>query len=212
MLSRQVLPSISGLGSRSLSVLCLAVAMAVPLAAHASTRTVRDIVLDQVAPAALAAPGAATVASRDAMAVSILVESPDGSLSPRSTNYLFRTGERLRVKVLASRTGKLYVYNTNPAGVTSLVWNGEVQVGQETISPRMVLTGLSGEDKLHVVLEPTQLPQGGVMGWLNNWLGGAKAGSARDVQLDTQNTAQATYLVNPMGKGLVTTVRVVHTR
>lgn len=212
MLSRQVLPLRSRLGLRSLVAVCLAVAVAVPLAAQASTRSVRDIVLDQVAAPAPVAGGAAVVASRDAMAVSILVESPDGTLSPRSTNYLFRTGERLRVKVLASRAGKLYVYNTNPAGATSLVWSGEVQVGQETISPRMVLTGQSGEDKLHVVLEPTQAPQGGVIVWLNNWLGGVKSGASRDVQLDTQNTAQATYLVNPMGKGLVTTVRVVHTR
>jgi hypothetical protein len=193
----------------------LALSVLVPLAAHAGKATVRDVVLDQVTPQAVAV--AAPVVSSDAMAVSILVESADGTLTPRSTNHLFRTGERLRVKVLASRSGKLSVYNTNPAGETKAVWSGEVQVGQETISPRMVLTGLSGEDKLHVVLEPKQAPQG-VLVWLNGWLGSFKSGGAgvtsgnRDIQLDTQNTPQATYLVSQSGQGLVSTVRVVHTR
>jgi hypothetical protein len=196
-------------------LLALGLSVMVPLAAHAGQPTVRDIVLDQVTPQAVAV--AAPVAPSDAMAVSILVESTDGTLTPRSTNHLFRTGERLRVKVLASRSGKLSVYNTNPAGETKPVWSGEVQVGQETISPRMVLAGLSGEDKLHVVLEPRQAPQG-VLVWLNTWLGASKSGLAgaansnRDIQLDTQVTPQATYLVSQGGQGLVTTVRVMHTR
>ena len=194
---------------KPLALLCLIAAMAAPLSASASNRSVRDIVLDQVAPVAA---NLAAVPTNDAMAVSILVESPDGALTPRSTNQLFRTGERLRVKVLASRGGKLSIYNTNPAGATKLVWDGEVQVGQETISPRMVLTGLSGEDKLHVALEPLQVPQGGALVWLTSWLSGFKNGASRDVQLDTQSTAQATYLINPNGQGLVTTVRVVHQR
>jgi len=192
-----------------LALLCLIAAMAAPLSASAANRSVRDIVLDQVAPVAV---NVAPVATNDAMAVSILVESPDGTLTPRSTNQLFRTGERLRVKVLASRGGKLSIYNTNPAGVTKLVWDGEVRIGQETISPRMVLTGLSGEDKLHVALEPTQAPQGGSLGWLTNWLGNFRNAANRDIQLDTQSTAQATYLINSTGQGLVTTVRVVHQR
>lgn len=194
-----------------LALAVLSLAIAVPAMA-AGNRTVRDIVLDQVAPTAAVGNAPAPVAQNDAMAVSILVESPDGTLTPRSTNQVFRTGERLRVKVLASRSGKLAIHNTNPAGLTKEIWSGNLQVGQETISPRMVLTGLSGEDKLHVVLEPSQAPQG-MLVWLNNWLSSVKPGGSsgnRDIQLDTQNTAQATYLVNPSGQGLVTTVRVIH--
>lgn len=188
---------------------CLAAAclcLALPLAAQAAGT--KDFVLDRINPATAAT---AAQAASDAMAVSILVESPDGSLTPRSTEVLFRTGERLRVKVLASRSGKVSLHNTNPAGVTSLVWSGDVQVGQETISPRMVLTGLSGEDRLHVVLEPVQVPQG-IMGWLSNWLAGAKGGPAKDIRLDTQSTPEATYVLNPSGQGLVSTVRIVHAR
>jgi hypothetical protein len=135
-------------------------------------------------------------------------------LTPRATNQLFRTGERLRVKVLASRTGTISIYNTNPAGQTKHIWSGQVQVGQETVSPRMVLTGLSGVDELHVVLEPLQAPQGGVTVWLGHWLQSFKAGagSGRDIQLDVHNTPQASYLVSQTGQGLVSTVRVVHTR
>ncbi len=189
--------------ARCLAAACLCLAL--PLAAQAAGT--KDIVLDRINPAAAAATAQA---ASDAMAVSILVESPDGSLAPRSTEVLFRTGERLRVKVLASRSGKVSIHNTNPAGVTSLVWSGDVQVGQETISPRMVLTGLSGEDRLHVVLEPVQVPQG-IMGWLSNWLAGTK-GAAKDIRLDTQSTPEATYVLNPSGQGLVSTVRIVHTR
>lgn len=189
---------------RCLAAACLCLAL--PLTAMAAGT--KDIVLDRITPVTTTTAAQTT---SDAMAVSILVESPDGSLAPRSTEVLFRTGERLRVKVLASRSGKVSIHNTNPAGATSLVWSGDVQVGQETISPRMVLTGLSGEDRLHVVLEPVQVPQG-IMGWLNNWLAGAKGGAAKDIRLDTQSTSEATYVLNPSGQGLVSTVRIVHAR
>lgn len=181
--------------------------------AQAASRSVKDIVLDQVTPSSIAATTAPVVASNDAMVVSILVESEDGTLTPRSTNHLFRTGDRLRVKVLASRSGTVYLFNTNPAGETKLIPGGlAVNVGQETISNRLVLDRLSGEERLHVVLEPTQSPATGVLVWLNNWLGSFKSGKSRDIQLDTQNTPQATYLVSPTGQGLVTSVRLVHTR
>jgi hypothetical protein len=190
----------------------LVVALALPVTASAATK---DIVLDRINPVSVgvAAAPARAVAASDALAISVLVESPDGSLTPRSTDVLFRTGERLRVKVLASRSGKVSIHNTNPRGVTSLVWTGDVLVGQETISPRMVLTGHSGEDRLHVVLEPSQVPQG-VGSWLSNWLEGFKSGgsASKDIRLDTQSTTQATYVLNPTGQGIVSTLRVVHTR
>lgn len=184
------------------------IALAVPLSTSAAARTVRDIVLDQVAPAATVSASPAN----DAMAVSVLVESPDGTLTPRSTSHLFRTGERLRVKMLASRSGRVSVLNTNPSGETKLVWSGDIKLGQETITPRMVLTGQSGEDKLHVALEPAQAPTSGLVAWVGNWLQAIRTPGSRDVQLDTQNTPQATYLLQPVGQGLVTTVRVVHHR
>lgn len=182
---------------------------ALPWLAQAATK---DIVLDRLVPAAAPATGAAAPASTgqgDAMAVSVLVESADGSLTPRSTQALFKTGERLRIKVLASRSGKISVHNTNPAGVTSPVWEGEVQAGQETISPRMVLTGLSGQDQLHVVLAPVSVSQG-VGQWLSQWFSAAKSSQAKDIRLDSQSTPQATYVLNPGGQGLVSTVRIVH--
>lgn len=195
--------------SRS-AVLALGLSLSLlPLWAPAAEPTVRDIVLDQLSPAGQT-PSAAP-AGNDAMAVSILVESAEGTLTPRSTQQRFRTGERLRVKVLASRSGKVAIYNTNPAGQTKAVWSGSVQVGQETISPRMVLTGLSGEDQLHIVLEPQAAPQG-VLVWLGQWLNPSKSAASRDIQLDSQSTAQATYLLSQTGQGLVSTVRVLHTR
>ena len=190
---------------RWLSALALAT---LPLLTQAATK---DVVLDRLVPPSVAsAPAQANAtASSDAMAVSVLVESADGSLTPRSTQAMFRTGERLRIKVLASRSGKISVHNTNPAGVTSLVWQGEVQVGQETISPRMVLTGLSGQDQLHVVLEPTTLAQN-IGQWLSNWFTASKSAQSKDIRLDSQSTPQATYVLNPNGQGLVSTVRIVH--
>ena len=61
-------------------------------AAHAQ-RAAKDVVLDQVAAPLLAVAAPST--RSDAMVVSVLVESPDGTLRPRSTNSLFRTGAKL---------------------------------------------------------------------------------------------------------------------
>ncbi|QIL73090.1 hypothetical protein G7048_23685 [Diaphorobacter sp. HDW4B] len=183
-------------------VVAAAISLSASMGVLADTK---DIVLDRISPVTTVS----TPATSDAMALSVLVESPDGTLTPRSTNSLFRTGERLRVKLLASRSGKVSIHNTNPAGVTSLVWSGHVRVGQETVSPRMVLTGTSGEDRLHVVLEPVDVPQG-ISGWLGNWLAGFKGGASKDIRLDTQNTPESTYVLNPSGQGLVTTVRIAH--
>jgi len=189
----------------------LSVSTFLMVSAHAAKPTAREILLDQVTPQV---GSEVAQAKKDAIAVSVLVESPDGTLTPRGVHQVFRTGERLRVKVLASRAGTISVYNTNPVGQTKHVWSGQVQVGQETVSPRMVLTGMSGVDELHIVLEPLQEPRGGVIVWLGNWLQSFKSGSgsSRDIQLDSQNTPQVSYLVNQTGQGVVSTVRVVHTR
>lgn len=195
------------MAQRWLSALTLA---SLPLLTQAATK---DIVLDRLAPSAGNMAGAHSQNNApdpsDAMVISVLVESADGSLTPRSTQAMFRTGERLRIKVLASRSGKISVHNTNPAGVMKPVWDGEVQVGQETISPRMVLTGLSGQDQLHVVLEPATLTQN-IGQWLSSWFTASKSAQSKDIRLDSQSTQQATYVLNPNGQGIVSTVRIVH--
>lgn len=187
--------------------------LAGPVVAAESTK---DIVLDRVT--APAQPGRATPADTDAMAVSVLVEAPDGTLTPRGTDKAFRTGDRFRVKVLTSRDARVALYNTTPKGVLveKPIWEGEVKVGQETITPRLRLDGSSGTDYLHVVMRPPK--EEGVFTWLTNWLNrtrnavkeGANAGSAKDISLDVQNTPSATYLLNGRGHGLVTTMRIVH--
>jgi hypothetical protein len=185
-------------------------------AAHAAPST-KDVVLDRVlAPVAArtATPQAqAQAQAQDAMAVSVLLESPDGTLAPKSTNTLFRTGDRFRIKVIASREAKVSLYNTNPRGETNPkpIWQGDVRVGLDTISPRLVLAGTSGIDQVHVVLEPAQEPN--VFAWLGNWFRSSKSNdsAAKDVQLDVQNTPSTTYVFNPRGQGLVNTVQIAHT-
>jgi hypothetical protein len=181
-------------------------------AAAAGKATTRDIVLDMVAPQPAAA-AAAPAAKGDAMAVSVLLESPDGSLAPRSTDKLFRTGDRFRVKLLASRGGKVSLYNTNPQGIfnPTPIWQGTVAVGQETISPRLLLDGRSGVDLLHVVLEPETAAEG-VVAWLQALLKPAKDGASRDIKLDVDHGPASTYLLNPAGQGLQATVQIVHQR
>lgn len=164
--------------------------------------TAKDIVLDQVA-----APVVANAPARnDAMVVSVLLESPDGTLAPRSTEALFRTGDRFRVKILASRAGRVSLYNTTPAGVfkPDPVWRGEVRPGEELITPRLALDGTSGVDQLHVVLEPNEPVN---TGWFSRWF---DKSASKDIRLDQQSTAQATYLVTDPGNGLLTTVRIAH--
>lgn len=189
-------------------IAALLLALAAVGAPSAFAKDTKDIVIDRVS----VAPAAA--AATDAMAVSVLLESPDGALTPKPTNSLFRTGDRFRVKLLASRDAKVSLYNTNPKGETNPtpVWQGELKFGLETITPRLVLTGNSGVDQLHVVLEPKQEPNAGLIAWLTQWLRALKDGSSKDIQLDVQNTASTTYLVNNAGQGLVSTVSIVHTR
>ena len=204
---------------------CLTIALAAAglAAAQTAAPTTKDIVLVRVSTAQPAA--AAEVRPGDAMAVSVLLESADGSLSPRGTDFAFRTGDRLRVKVVASRTGKLSLFNTTPDGVlqSAPVWQGEVRQGQELITPRMRLEGRSGVDQLHVVLEPTEPTPPNAYVWLREWIAIDKAASAasasgaadksaqsKDIRLDVQNTPTTTYLLNPVGRGLVTTVQISH--
>ncbi len=68
--------------------------------AHAAGTT-KDIVLDRVLTPAVSSITTTNAQTQDAMAVSVLLESPDGTLSPKSTNTLFRTGDRFRIKLLA---------------------------------------------------------------------------------------------------------------
>jgi hypothetical protein len=183
-------------------------------AAHAADTTTKDIVLDRVmTPIAISNP---TTPARDAMVISVLLESPDGTLRPKSTNTLFRTGERFRIKLLASRDARVSFFNTNPRGETNPlpIWQGEVKVGLETVSARLALMGTAGVDQLHIVMEPAQ--ETNIVTWLGSRLhaikeGGSSSSSSKDIQLDVQNTPNATYLLNRQGQGLVNTVQIVHT-
>ena len=181
--------------------------------AQAATST-KDVVLERVtAPPVNAAPAAV---STDAMVVSVLLESPDGTLAPKSTETLFHTGDRFRIKVIASRDAKLSIYNTTPRGEfkPEPVWQGQVTVGQETITPRLELTNDSGAgiEQLHLVLEPTAA-SGGLIEWIRGWFADSKgkaAGQSKDVRLDTQSTPVATYSLNTSGQGIVNTIRIAH--
>lgn len=200
--------------SRSLYCGILSAAVLAGVASTAlAAETTKEIVLDRLtAPAQRGTPSRAV--ATDAMAVSVLLESADGTLTPRSTDTLFHTGDRFRVKLLASRDGKVSLYNTNPRGMTDPkpLWQGEVRLSQETITARLALTGTSGVDQLHVVFEPSQSP--GAFAWMTNWFRSIKgdAAASKDIRLDVQNTPSATYVLNTAGEGLITTVRIAHTR
>ena len=178
-------------------------AVALPVAAQAQGTT-KDIVLDRIHRPATAVTAAAPAS--DAMAVSVLLESPNGTLRPRPTSAMFRTGDRFRVKLLAARDGKISLYNTRPDGQLNPqpVWQGGVRRGQELVTPRLRLDGMRGTDQLHILLEPTQTST--VVAWLTGFL----SGTAKDIRLDTQDTPTTTYLLGGNGKGLVTTLRITH--
>jgi hypothetical protein len=189
----------------------LALALSAPLLATAAPK---DIVLDRVQTAVVNVQPAVQLS--DAMAVSVLLETPDGTMSPRSTAVAFRTGDRFRVKVVAARDGHIALYNTKPNGETPAqpVWRGPIKTGEELVTPRLRLTGQQGEDLLHVVLEPTTEPAG-PWDWLRRALGldekGMVSKSARkDIVLDVQSTPSTTYVVNPSGNGLTTTLVIRH--
>lgn len=187
------------------------------LSAHATPAQTKDIVLDRVHVSAPAAPSASSTtpvptsttvyANGDAMVVTVLQENASGTLVPRPANAKFKTGDRFRVKLLASRDGKVALYNTKPTGelVTQPLWRGDVRRGLEIITPTLKLEGNKGTDQLHIVLEPAQ-DSGGVMAWISSWL----KTSAKDIRLDVQNTRSDTYLLGLEGKGLLTTLRITH--
>lgn len=199
-------------------VVCAAISVLATGAYAAEDSKTKDIVLDLVtarpaaAPAATAQPAAP---ASDAMVVSILVESPNGQLTPRPVNAVFSSGERFRVKVRASRDGKIALYNTKPTGelVTKALWSGNVTRGMEVIAPRLRLEGTKGTDLLHIVLEPAKEKEKekekesvSIFTWLGNWL----SGKTKDIKLDTANTTSDTYLLGVPGKGLVTTLAITH--
>ncbi|MES2938473.1 MAG: hypothetical protein V4864_12385 [Pseudomonadota bacterium] len=179
----------------------LAAAAAIAAVAPCALAATKDVVMDRItAPAS--AP--ATAQAGDAMVVSVLVESPNGTLAPRPVSARFHTGDRFRIKVLASRDGSIALYNTRPNGerVAAPLWRGNVTRGLELLTPRLRLDGMRGTDQLHVVLEPPQEPN--VLSWLVARL------SSKDVQLDVQNTATETYLMGGARPGLWTTLFITH--
>jgi hypothetical protein len=180
---------------------------------------VKDIVLNRInsapvvtnsaTPAVPAVNAVSSIhANGDAMVVRVLKELGNGGLKPHPTNTLFKTGDKFRVKMLASRDGKVALYNTKPTGelVIEPLWRGDVTRGLEIISPSMRLEGTKGTDQLHIVLEPAVPEPIGLVTWLGNWLGS----SSKDIRLDVQNTSTETYLLGIGGKGLVTTLRITH--
>lgn len=181
------------------------------LGTHAAPAQTKDIVLDRVRITTAATPPMPTsttvYANGDAMVVTVLQEKAGGTLVPQPTNATFKTGDRFRVKMLASRDGKVALYNTKPTGelVTEPVWRGDVSRGLEIITPPMRLEGNKGTDQLHIVLEPAQEPVGVIA-----WLGSLLKSSAKDIRLDVQNTQSDTYLLGQEGKGLLTTLRINH--
>ena len=203
-------PTLAAVSSRAVKSVVLMAALG--SASQAFAGTTKDVVLDRL----VQAQGTEQV-SADAMAVSVLQESPDGTLRARGVDAKMRTGDRLRIKVIASRAGKLSIYNTTPQGEfkPEPVWSGTVRPGQETVSPRLALTNQSGAgiEQLHVVLEPASV-SGGMFVWVGQWLSslgsGVRSASSKDIVLDVETTPTATYLVNARGQGLVTTVSVAH--
>lgn len=208
---------------RSLVQLALSTLLAglISLPAAAQERpgaTTKDIVIDRISAPHSAQPvvgGAAPMT--DAMSVSVLLESPDGTLTPRGTDRMFKTQDRFRVRVLASREGRIAFYNTNALGQTqpAPVWTGTVKPGQETISPRLKLEGASGVDTLHVILEPIEAGPQGIAGWLQSWLSKQPAGATgKDIRLDVQHSPSASYVLGtpnaPQGGGLRVDVRIAH--
>jgi hypothetical protein len=193
----------------------VAVVCAVAAGSYAASSEIKDIVIDRIqsSPRASISTQARPVnavtsigANGDAMVVRLLLESANGALKPRPTNTLFHSGDRFRVKMRASRDGKVALYNTKPTGelVAEPLWRGDVSRGLEIISPAMRLEGTKGIDQLHIVLEPAQAA--GDVTWLGGWLGGKN----KDIRLDVQNTNSDTYLLGVGDKGLVTTVRIKH--
>jgi hypothetical protein len=175
----------------------------------ASAPTAKDIVLASLAPAAQVAGGATPAARPDALAVSVLVESAYGMLTPRPIDSSFSNGDRFRIKLLSPRDGEVLVYNTNPQGQTGQtpVWKTTVRAGVETVSDLMQVTGNSGEDQLHVVLQP-KAPTSNPFAWFQNLFSSGKTG--KDVRLVTESTQQSTYFYNPSGQGGYVTIRIRH--
>jgi hypothetical protein len=207
------------------STLALACALSVLASgAFAATSQTKDIVLDRirnpvvvVAPTQGANPGAApvvmqttTFANGDAMVVTVMQEKSNGNMVARAVNGQFRTGDRFRVKMLASRDGKVALYNTKPTGelVREPLWRGDVSRGLEIMSPAMRLEGNKGTDQLHIVLEPAQ--ETGVFAWITSWLKSPPTATSKDIRLDVQNTPSDTYLLGLEGRGLLTTLRIKH--
>lgn len=165
----------------------------------------KHVLIDRTLPQAVAA-----VPHGDAMTVSVLLESPDGTLEPHGAGYEFHTGERFRVRIVSARDATVSLYNTNPSGELSPqpIWSGRLKAGLGRITPRLRLEGAAGVDLLHVVLAPPEVSS--ALAWLQHWLLSMADGNDKDIVLDREDTAAATYLERRDGLGIVATIRITH--
>lgn len=197
---------------KTLASMALTLGMAFGVQA-ADKPTAKDIVLAPLAAQAMPNGSVGPVQSQDGMAVSVLVENPDGTLVPKSTDVNFPNGQRFRLKIFAPRDGEVLVYNTNPAGQTSQapVWKTTVKAGLESISEPFLLSGTQGEDLLHVVLQPKVAPPQGTYNWFQAALAANASGKAsKDIVLVTENTPQTTFFYNSGGQGGYVTIHFRH--
>lgn len=183
-----------------------AIGASAAFAQAASAPAAKDVVLASLAPAV---QNAGDASRPDALAVSVLVEGAYGMLTPRPADAPFSNGDRFRIKLLSPRDGEVLVYNTNPQGQTGQapIWKTTVRAGVEAVSDLMQVTGNSGEDQLHVVLQP-KAPTANPFEWFQNLFSSGKTG--KDVRLVTENTQQGTYFYNPSGQGGYVTIRIRH--
>lgn len=176
-----------------------AFACAIPATAADSPRA-KDIVLTSLAKP----PAPATPASNYGMSVSVLISGHDGLLTPRSTEGVFRTGDKFRLRVLPTRDGTIVISNTDPKNQTRELLRLPVRGGLETLVPAepdnlFQLVGEAGDDVLHLQLFPSNLPQPAQGALLS-----------KDIRLVTQSTGSASYVVGETTQPIYTRIVVRH--
>jgi len=160
----------------------------------------KDIILTSLAKP----PAAAGASPSYGMSVSVLVSGPDGLLTPRATDGIFKTGDRFRLRVLPTRDGTLLISNTDPQNQTKELLRVPVRGGLETLIPTepdnlFQLVGQGGDDILHLQLYPSNLPQP-APGTL----------ASKDIRLVTQSTGSASYVVGESAQPVYARVVVRH--
>jgi hypothetical protein len=93
----------------------------------------------------------------------LLLLTDDGQIKKVSKNRVFKSGERLIMRVMANRSGNLKIYNIGPTGNTNVLYDDYIEAFNTQQIPRgsnFRFVGAPGTETLVIMLSDATVPSG----------------------------------------------------